>query len=74
MTISFYQLILLKYREINYRLHLKVRLLHDLLYFKSRAYKRYSDSRLSEVIHRSVLLGFVMSALLAMALELLESR
>lgn len=51
------------YMEINLRLHLFIRLIHDKLYNKNGRYKKWTDKSYSEAVHKATLTGFVASFL-----------
>jgi len=50
-------------KEINYSLHLFIRLAHDKLYSRNRGYKKWSDKSYSEAVHKATLTGFIASFL-----------
>jgi len=52
------------YMELNLRLHLVIRLLHDKLYKNNKTYKGWSDKSYSEAVHKATLTGFVASFLI----------
>jgi hypothetical protein len=50
-----------KFLEGFYSVHIKVRYLHDKVYARDGAYKKWSDKPYSRSVHRGLLLGFVVS-------------
>jgi len=58
ITISYARI---TYMELNLRAHLAIRLIHDKLYNKNKAYKSWSDKSYSNAVHKSALAAFVAS-------------
>lgn len=59
----------LLYFSITYKAHLKIRGIHDHIYQKNRAYRKWSEDPVSEKIHKSIFLAFIFSLLIFMFLE-----
>lgn len=49
------------YMETMYKLHLRVRYAHDVLYEKNRFYKNYSDKPWSSKVHKATVWAFIVS-------------
>lgn len=49
------------YLFLLYKLHIKIRYLHDATYLKVPVYKKYTDKGYSNTIHKTVLVAFISS-------------